>query len=85
VARIETELNVPAEDPGIIVDLLLSYRAVKDYAAMVGLVGKMSPALARSVMVREQFGFALNRIGEHEKAEKVLEAIVEDRHIDGVD
>jgi len=79
VARIETELNIPAEDPGIIVDLLLSYRAVKDYGAMVGLVGKMSPALARSVMVREQFGFALNRIGEHEKAEKVLETIVEDR------
>jgi tetratricopeptide (TPR) repeat protein len=79
VAAVERELNVKDADPAIIIDLFLSYRAVKDWESMVSLVEKMSPVLARTVLVREQLGFALNRLGQREKAAEVLQALIEER------
>jgi hypothetical protein len=57
---------------GVAVDLLLSYREVNAYAEMISLVERMSPPLAASVLVQEQYGFALNRAGFSDKAERVL-------------
>ena len=37
----------------------------------------MSPPLARSVMVQEQLGLALNRAGKGDEAERVLQAVLE--------
>src|SRR6266566_331901 len=54
VRAVERELNVADADPAIVVDLFLSYRAVKDWDSMVKLVERMSPVLARTVMVRAQ-------------------------------
>src|SRR5215218_9491050 len=48
-------------DSGSVIDLFLSYRAVKAWNDMIALVGRMSPPLAATVMVREQLGLALNR------------------------
>jgi MAP3K TRAFs-binding domain len=79
VAEIEHELNIRDADPGIVVDLFLSYRAVKDWSAMAALVPRMSPILARTVLVREQLGFALNRLHRRDEAEGVLQAIIEER------
>jgi hypothetical protein len=39
---------------------------------MIGLVQRMAPPLAETVMVREQLGLALNRAGQGDEAEKVL-------------
>ncbi|MCK1338627.1 DUF4071 domain-containing protein [Bradyrhizobium sp. 38] len=78
VARIEHEINVLDADPAIVVDLYLSYRAVEAWNRMVDLVGRMSPVLARSVMIREQLGFAQNRLGRWKEAEIVLQQVIEE-------
>lgn len=57
---------------GVVIDLFLSYRAVKGWQEMINLVLKMSPPLAATVMVQEQLGLALNRAGCGDEAEKVL-------------
>ncbi len=50
-------------EAGIVVDLYLSYRAVKGYEEMVSLVERMPRPLAKTPLVREQLGLALNRLG----------------------
>ena len=79
VGVVERELNVKDADPAIIVDLFLSYRAVEAWQKMIDLVGRMSPVLARTVMVREQLGFALNRLGRSEEAEQILRGVIDER------
>jgi len=39
---------------------MLSYRAVKDWQAIVDLIPQMSPVVAHTVLVREHSPFALN-------------------------
>ncbi|MDQ3814496.1 MAG: DUF4071 domain-containing protein, partial [Armatimonadota bacterium] len=60
------------QESGVVIDLFLSYRAVKAWSDMVALVDKMSRPLAETVMVQEQLALALNRAGEGERAEQVL-------------
>jgi len=71
----------PIEDveSGVVIDLFLSYRAVKGWADMIALVAKMSAPLAATVMVQEQFALALNRAGRGEDAEQVLKELLEHR------
>jgi hypothetical protein len=64
--------GVADTDAGIVVDLFLSYRAVKAWRDMIALVPKMSRPLAATTLVQEQLGFAMNRNGDPEGAEKVL-------------
>jgi hypothetical protein len=64
---------------GILVDLFLSYRAVKGYAEMVSLAGRIPRPLAATPLVREQLGLALNRLGRPEEAERVLLALIRER------
>lgn len=78
VLAVERELNVTNADPAIIVDLFLSYRAVKAWRAMVDLVPRMSPILARTVLVQEQLGFALNRLKRPADAERVLTELIQE-------
>jgi tetratricopeptide (TPR) repeat protein len=79
VAALEKELNVKDTDPAIIVDLFLSYRSLKLWQAMVDLVPKMSPILARTVLIREQLGLALNRLARRDEAERVLQDVIAER------
>jgi tetratricopeptide (TPR) repeat protein len=79
VKKVEEELNIKDADPAVIVDLFLSYRAVENWSAMVDLVPRMSPPLARTVLVREQLGLALNRLGRREEAEAILLKLIEER------
>jgi len=66
-------------EAGIVVDLFLSYRAVKGWSDMIALVEEMSPPLRESVMIQEQLGFALNRLGRSEEAERTLLALINHR------
>lgn len=66
-------------EPAVLVDLFLSYRAVKGWGDMVGLVERMPPELAGTVMIQEQLGFALNRAGRGDEAEGVLVSLLEKR------
>lgn len=83
VAAVEKGLG-PLDDleGGVIIDLMLSYRAVataKDqtgYREMVRLAKTMPRHLADSALVQEQLGFALNRLGQRQDARHVLEALI---------
>ena len=66
-------------EAGVLVDLFLSYRAVRGYTQMVELYQKLPAELRRSVLVREQLGFALNRLGKWRDALSELEEVVEER------
>ena len=74
---IEAELGAITEaDAAVVVDLLLSYRAVKAWANMIDLVARIAQPLARTVLVQEQLGFALNRAGRSAQAERVLREVI---------
>jgi len=77
VRAFENELG-PIEDveAGVLVDVLLSYRAVKAWPEMIALVERMPSALARTKLIREQYGFALNRDDRSEDAEIVLRSVI---------
>jgi tetratricopeptide (TPR) repeat protein len=66
-------------EAGVLVDLFLSYRAIRGYTQMVELYQKFPAVLRRSVTVREQLGFALNRLGKWREAISELEAVVQER------
>lgn len=78
--RIENELgDISAIEAGVVIDLFLSYRAVKAWPEMIQLAERMPPALSSTIMVREQYGLALNRAGRGEEAEQVLLDLIETR------
>lgn len=83
VSAVERDLTQNAKvadiESGIVIDLFLSYRAVRGWQEMINLVTKMSPPLAATVMVQEQLGLALNRAGRSDKAEIVLLDIITKR------
>jgi tetratricopeptide (TPR) repeat protein len=71
----------PIEDAeaGIAIDLFLSYRDAKDFDAMVLLAEELPVTLRRTPLVREQLGFALNRLGRRDEAERVLMELIAER------
>jgi hypothetical protein len=80
VRAVEDELGRFEDvEAGVLVDLLLSYRAVSSWADMVRLVEEMPAPLSGTVLVQEQLGFALNRAGNSDRAESVLRGVLE-RH-----
>ncbi len=80
VAAVEAGLtSIVDTDPAVVVDLFLSYRAVKDWQRMVDLEPKMAPELRRATMLREQLGLALNRLGRGDEALAVLETLIAER------
>lgn len=73
VRVVEKEMGDISEmAPAGVIDLYLSYRAVKGWQEMIALVGKMQEPLASTLMVREQLAFALNRDGRSRAAEEIL-------------
>ncbi len=78
--KIEQELgDIKDVEGGVVIDLFLSYRAVKAWREMVDLANRMSPPLAATVMVQEQLALAMNRAGQGEKAERVLLDLISKR------
>ena len=63
-------------EAGVLVDLFLSYRAVQDWGAMIDLHERLPAALKRTTLIREQLGFALNRLGRRAEALAVLEGVL---------
>ena len=70
--------NLLEVESGIVVDLFLSLRDVEAYKAMIDLYHRMPLPLQRAKMMREQLGFALNREGRFEDAEKVLKEVIDE-------
>ncbi|HTU45658.1 MAG TPA: TRAFs-binding domain-containing protein [Bryobacteraceae bacterium] len=70
-------------EAGVIVDLYLSYRATKAWEEMINLYRDMPEVLKRTVLVREQLAFALNRRAKdpahrecRDEAIKILEEVL---------
>jgi tetratricopeptide (TPR) repeat protein len=68
---------IPVLESAVVIDLLLSYRALKGWPEMIALTGKMARPLAETVMVQEQLALALNRAGRGDEAEGVLKTLLE--------
>jgi hypothetical protein len=80
VRAIDQQLgDLLSPESGVVIDLFLSYRAVKGWKEMIALGERMPAPLAATVMVREQFALALNRDGQDERAESVLLELIKSR------
>jgi tetratricopeptide (TPR) repeat protein len=66
-------------ESGVLVDLLLSYRARSAWDEMIRVVDATPDPLRRTPLVQEQFAFALSRAGRSEEAEHVLLQLIESR------
>jgi hypothetical protein len=71
----------PLEDQeaGVLIDLLLSYRDIGEFQAIVDLVEQFPLAVAGSVLVREQLALALNRCGRGARAEEILRKLLDEQ------
>lgn len=79
VAEVEAELGTLRDvEAGVAVDLMLSYRAVEAWDEMISVIERFSVPLRRTVLVREQHAFALNRAKRSEEAERELLAVIEE-------
>lgn len=76
VLNIEAGINLRDTDPAILVDLLLSYRAVEAFDRMADLVPRLPALVGNTVLVQEQYGLALNRLGRCNEAEDVLRNVI---------
>ncbi len=72
IRAFEDSLNFEGTEGGVLIDIYLSYRALDAWDEMIALEAKMPEYLQKSLLVREQLGFALNRIGRSKEAERVL-------------
>jgi hypothetical protein len=68
--------DIAVVDSSVVMDLFLSYRALSAWGAMIDLAARMAPALAETVKVQEQLAMALNRNGQGERAELVLQELI---------
>jgi tetratricopeptide (TPR) repeat protein len=76
-AAIESELgNLDAVETGVVVDLYLTWRALAKWDRMISLYDRLPAVLKRSILVREQYGFALNRAGRRNEALEALESVL---------
>src|SRR5579862_852670 len=66
-------------DAGIVVDLLLSYRAVDGHQQMLDVYERVAPELKHVTIMQEQYAFALNRLKQGDKAEAILKELIEKR------
>jgi tetratricopeptide (TPR) repeat protein len=64
--------NLNEIEAGVLIDLFLSYRAVKGWKEMIALAEKLPKPVANTVMAQEQLALALNRDGQSEQAERLL-------------
>ena len=63
----------------MLVDLLLSYRAVSAWTEMTRVAARFPDPLGRTPLVQEQLAFGLNRARRGEEAERVLLDLIETR------
>jgi hypothetical protein len=65
-------------DLGTLIDLVLTCRAIEAYEELVLLISALPRPLQRVRLVREQLGFALNRLKRHADAERVLRELIDE-------
>ncbi|TMU57471.1 TRAFs-binding domain-containing protein [Flagellimonas algicola] len=63
---------------GVVIDLFLSLRGISAWDSMIECYEDMDKPLQKTKLVQEQLGLALNRSGASEKAQIVLEKVLEE-------
>lgn len=76
VDAVANSLQPDHEETGVLIDVMLSYRALSEYGKMIAFIETMPLHVRQTVMVQEQLAFALNRTGAHEAAITVLEKVL---------
>ena len=71
--------DVSSREASVVADLFLAYRSLSAWDRMIDLYRAMEPVLAATALIREQFAFALNRVGRSEEAEQVLTDLIAKR------
>jgi len=82
IKAIEKELgNLKDQEAGILVNLFLSYRSIEAFEEMIVLVEDKFPEhICNTVMIREQYAFALNRKNKgSQEAIDVLNKLIDER------
>lgn len=80
IRDIQKELgNLRDQESGVVIDLFLSYRAVKAWEDMILVTENMSQPLSATTLVQEQLAFALNRSNKSEEAEQILINLINNR------
>ncbi|WP_205504352.1 TRAFs-binding domain-containing protein [Rufibacter psychrotolerans] len=77
VEAIVQGLVLENEETGVLVDVMLSYRAIGAYEQAVAFIKQMPAHVQQTRMVQEQLGFALNRAKKRKEAIAVLERVLE--------
>jgi tetratricopeptide (TPR) repeat protein len=75
--ELEESMEIQRLESAAVIDLLLSYRAVRGWSEMIALTEKMALPLFETTMVQEQLALALNRAGRGTEAENILRTLLE--------
>jgi tetratricopeptide (TPR) repeat protein len=73
---VSSKIDIENEEAGVLIDVMLSYRSLNAFDKMISFIESMPSHVENTVMVQEQLGFALNRIGEKDQAIRVLESVI---------
>ena len=63
---------------GMAIDFMLAYRSVEGFSVMAAFIDSLPVHLKKNQVFQEQYGFALNRAGQKDKAIQVLSKLVEE-------
>ncbi|MEO5682746.1 MAG: TRAFs-binding domain-containing protein [Chitinophagaceae bacterium] len=79
IKAVEKKLGDKSDwDVSMCIDVMLAYRSTESFAEMADFIETLPAFLRKSMLMREQYGFALNRAGKTEDAIKVLQRVIEE-------
>jgi tetratricopeptide (TPR) repeat protein len=66
------------EEAGVLIDVMLCFRELKAWDRMIAFIELLPRHVQETVMVQEQYGFALNRVGRWEDAVAALQKVLDE-------
>ena len=73
---VDTLVPIENQETGVLIDVMLSYRALEYWQEMINWILKFPEYVFNTQMVQEQYGFALNRNKQRDKAIVILESLI---------
>ena len=78
IHTVVNSLTLEHVEASVLIDCMLSYRAVSAFQETIKFIEVMPSYLQQTVMVQEQLGLALNRVGRSQEALDVLERVADE-------
>lgn len=83
IKQVEDQLgNKNNWEVSVCIDVMLAYRSTESYNEMAGFIETLPPFLRKTFLIREQYGFALNRAGRKDEAIQVLQQLIDEKGSD---